>query len=96
MLHRAEARGAVVFVDHVYLFHPAWTAFKDEVRRDGPVRSASASFGQAGPFRDDVGLLWDWGPHVVSLCLDLFGVAPDTASSAVLAVPPLIRPWART
>lgn len=80
VLQRAKARGAVVFVDHVYLFHPAWTALKDEVWRAGRIASVSATFGQTGPFRDDVGPLWDWGPHVVSMCLDLFGAAPDMAS----------------
>src|SRR3989338_8579509 len=29
-----------------------------------------------GPFRLDTTALWDWGPHDLSLCLDLLGAAP--------------------
>lgn len=74
--------GALVLVDHVYLFHPGYIALKEQAKALGPIRSIQSVGGNWGPFRPDVPVLWDWGPHDVALCLDLLGEMP-TAVDAV-------------
>jgi predicted dehydrogenase len=80
LLARAETAGSAVLVDHIYLFHPAWPAFRRLAGETASIQRITGCFGQAGPFRENVPLLWDWGPHVVALCLDLFGRTPDKAA----------------
>jgi predicted dehydrogenase len=71
-----ERAGVPVLVDHIHLFHPAFQALKREARRLGPVRHIRSEGGNYGPFREDTTSLWDFGPHDLSLCIDLMGGAP--------------------
>ena len=32
--------------------------------------------GGLGPFRENISGLWDWGPHDISMCLDIVGSMP--------------------
>jgi len=76
LLALEEDRGVPVIVDHTYLFHPGFRAMKQEARSLGGLQSLRTAGGNWGPFRDDVDVLWDWGPHDVALCLDLVGDRP--------------------
>ncbi len=89
LLVAAEASGAAVLVDHIYLYHPAWPILLSETAR-GP-QAVDATFGQTGPFRKDTTVLWDWGPHVLALCLDLFGAPPDQATLDRAALTPMAK-----
>ena len=42
----------------------------------GPIREIAAVAGNRGPYREDVAVLWDWGPHDVAMALDLVGASP--------------------
>jgi predicted dehydrogenase len=64
-------------VDHTHVFSSAFETLKDRARRlEPPVRIRSIG-GNRGPYRDDVDGLWDYGPHDVSMCLDLVGEEPS-------------------
>ncbi|MBI4184336.1 MAG: Gfo/Idh/MocA family oxidoreductase [Proteobacteria bacterium] len=76
LLSLARARRALVMVDHTYLFHPAWAALKRRAATLGEVRAIRAAAGNWGPFRGDVSVLWDWGPHDLAMLLDLLGRRP--------------------
>ena len=84
----ASARGIFVMVDHVLLFHPANQALKRAVRADGPVRGITGRAGARGPYRMDAGALWDWGPHDVSMCIDLLGTEPEALDAECLESQP--------
>ena len=77
----AAARGVLVMVDHVHLFHPAFEALKRAAAEHGPVRAIEASAGGPGA-RPGVAALWDWGPHDVAMCIDLLGAPPESAQAA--------------
>lgn len=68
--------GVPVLVDHTQLFHPAFPILKARAESYGPVRFIRSEGMGFGPFRSDVSVLWDWGPHEVSLCLALLGTVP--------------------
>ena len=75
------ARGIPVLVDHTQLFNPAYEALKVRAEFLGPVRFIRSDSMGFGPFRPDVGVLWDWAPHDISLCLDLLGAVPSSVSA---------------
>lgn len=77
----AEKFGKTVIVDHTQLFHPAWIELKRRLPQLGPVRTIRSAGGNQGPFRTDTTVLWDWGPHDISMCIDLTGGVPETVSA---------------
>lgn len=66
LLKLARFMGSIVFTGHTRLYSSAWRAFKTEAREVG-VKSVYAVAG--GPCK--LVPLWDWGPHLVSMCMDL-------------------------
>lgn len=62
---------SIVMVEHTHLFHPAFRALKAAVIARGKPVAIRASAGNTGPYRADVSVLWDWGPHDVAMALDL-------------------------
>lgn len=72
-LNKKESK---VLVGHVYLFDPAFKKTKDLFKNLGKIRYISYESVNRGPFRDDMSILWDMGPHPISILLDLFGQDP--------------------
>ncbi len=80
----AQARDGLVMVDHIHLFSPAFRALKREAAKLGPLRRMESEAGSQGPFRKATPVLWDWGAHDISMCLDLMGEAPSEISARCL------------
>lgn len=59
-----------VLTGHLYLYNPAYQVFKSKFMRIREVKTISFE-GFNSPVRNDVSVIWDWGPHPVSLLLDL-------------------------
>jgi len=75
---RVQASGVPVLVDHTHLFSPAYQALTRDLEEHGePIRLILSEGMAFGPFRAHTPALWDWGPHDVSLCLDLLGECPE-------------------
>ena len=81
----AAARAACLplLVDFIHLFNPAYRALRNALSGAGPIRRIESIGGNHGPFRRDCPPLWDYGPHDLSLCLDLTQ-SPVTRLSARL------------
>lgn len=73
---QAEKSGAVAMTDHVHLFHPGYAELKRRLPALAPIHGLRARGGRFGPFRAEVPVLWDWGPHDVAFALDLLGPEP--------------------
>jgi predicted dehydrogenase len=73
---QARARNGLVMVGHTHLFHPAFEELKRQAPRLGTIRAIEAEAGARGPYRADVPVLWDWGPHDVAMCLELLQRSP--------------------
>lgn len=76
---QVRTRKGRVMVDHTHLFHPAFEELKRQMAALGMIREIEAEAGNQGPYREDVPVLWDWGPHDVAMCLDLLGEPPREA-----------------
>jgi predicted dehydrogenase len=81
----AVERRVYALVEHTHLFSPAFRALKKLAARHGGVREIHSEAGNQGPYRRDVPVLWDWGPHDVAMCLDLMQEAPAAAACTVKA-----------
>lgn len=66
LLSISKAQEAIVFSGHTRLYSTAWRAFKEKAMKQG-VNSVYATAG--GPCKIDP--LYDWGSHLVAMCLDL-------------------------
>ena len=77
-----------VLVEHTHLFSPAFRALKGLVGRHGGARAIHSEASNHGPYRRDVSVLWDWGPHDVAMCLDLMQQAPASAVCSVIESSP--------
>jgi len=87
LLDLAKTRGVLTMVDHTQLHLPAYEALKARAQALGPVTAIRSSGGNHGPFRAGISALWDYGPHDVSLCLDLLGEKPSSIQAEDLQAP---------
>ena len=80
LLNVAKEQRAIVLVDHIHLYHPAFRVMKRLGKALGPVRAIHSMAGSWGPFRRDTSVLWDRGSHDVAMCIDILGHEPSQAS----------------
>ena len=83
LLDYAEQQRAIVHVDHIHLYHPAFRILKNVGKDLGPVRAIHGLAGGWGPFRKDTSVLWDRGSHDVAMCIDLLGQGPESVSARI-------------
>lgn len=76
-----EGRKNVLMVGHIQLYNPAFQKAKLLSKRIGDIYSISLEGCNNGPFRDDISVLWDWGPHHIAMCLDILEREPDNVSA---------------
>ncbi|MCH8748380.1 Gfo/Idh/MocA family oxidoreductase, partial [Patescibacteria group bacterium] len=92
-LRRAAKKfGAPVFVGHLQLYNPAYLKTRELAQKLGGIRSLYFEGLNNGPYRNDMSVLWDWGPHPVSMVLDLLKAQPSHISAWGSA---LLRPRTR-
>lgn len=73
----ADACRSSVMVGHTFLYNPAFVEVKNLVKKIGKINYISSEGMDYGPIRSDISALWDWAPHDISMCLELFGTLPD-------------------
>lgn len=73
-----------VLLGHTYLFDPAYNRTKELAQTMGQIRFISYEGLNNGPIRPDTSVLWDWGPHAISLCLDIYQEEPVQISAWAL------------
>ena len=76
ILDAARAAPAVVMVNHIHLYNPAFQQLERALAGRGSLRCLRSLAGAWGPFRPDVSCLWDYGPHEVYLTLRLMQADP--------------------
>lgn len=80
----ADDADVLVVIGHTHLFSPAYRALKRRGDALGHLCSTKSSAGNDGPARPDASVLWDWGPHDVAMCLDLFGDFPNSVRASIV------------
>jgi predicted dehydrogenase len=74
-----------VFVDHIFVHSFGWSIFKSASHDMGKLIRVQSKGGAPLPIRDSISPLWDWGPHDISLVLDLVGLKPLSISAGLQA-----------
>ncbi len=59
-----------VLIGHTQIYNPAYQKVKTLIKEIGTIKSIDFE-GLLSLERDDMSVIWDWGPHPVSLSLDL-------------------------
>ncbi len=80
----ADARGRVLMVDHLLVYHPAVQKLKDLVT-DGTLGKVFYLYGNRqnlGIVRADENALWSLGPHDISVMLWLVGERPSEVAAS--------------
>jgi len=77
MIDLARRQRLALEVDHIDWFNPAWITLKECLGSIGAPRSVEAIFGSNTVLSADVAPRWQWAPHPIGLCLDLFGRPVD-------------------
>jgi predicted dehydrogenase len=79
----AERLGLVAMVGHTFQFNPAVNAMRDLIQRQdlGRIYYISATRVNLGLFQPDINVIWDLGPHDVSILLHVLGVDPLSVSA---------------
>jgi len=79
----AERAGKVMMVGHLLAYHPAMAYLRDLVG-SGALGTLYYLYSQRvnlGRIRTDESALWSFGPHDLTMILDLVGAEPDTVSA---------------
>jgi predicted dehydrogenase len=76
LVDQAHRSRVLVMVDHTHLFSAAFRELKSRGASLGDLVRTRSAGGNWGPFRPDTPVLWDWGPHDIAMCLELFCAAP--------------------
>jgi len=72
-----------VFVDHIFVHSFGWSIFKNASHDMGKLIRVQSKGGAPLPIRDSISPLWDWGPHDISLVLDLVGLTPSSIKASI-------------
>jgi predicted dehydrogenase len=80
MRDAAKRSGAVVFVGHIYLHHPAFRTALKLLPSLGPIRHVLCE-GMNNHPRTDSSVLWDWLPHHLSMGRSVLARDPDSVSA---------------
>jgi predicted dehydrogenase len=80
LIARANRAGRVLMCGHTFLYSPPVRAVRRLLDEGalGDVYFASSSRVNLGPYRSDVSVVWDLGPHDFSILLHWFGAPPAT------------------
>lgn len=86
LVDRAGRERVLVMVGHTHLYSAAFRELKSRGALLGDLLHTRSAGGNWGPFRPDTPVLWDWGPHDVAMCLDLFDAAPTRVDARRVVV----------
>lgn len=77
LLKNAKEKKSIVVIDHIYLFNNQFINLKNKLalenKKTFKINTIGANY---GPFRKDVTVLWDYGPHDIAMVIDLLNEDP--------------------
>ena len=76
-----ERKKSRILVGHIFLYNPAFQKFVESVSKIGDISYLELTGCDLGPVRKDVSCLWDWGPHDISMALEILKKTPISASA---------------
>ena len=81
---RAVSRNCPFFVNLIHLYSAGYVELSRRIDEIGPLEHIEAIGGNVGPFRRYMSGMWDYGPHDLSMVLDIAGEAPESIEATRL------------
>jgi predicted dehydrogenase len=83
LVHMAREKGLTLLVDHIFLYSPAVSCLKKLIGAGemGALHYTESTRINLGPPTARFNVLWDLGPHDISIALFLFGESPERVSA---------------
>jgi predicted dehydrogenase len=81
---KARQCRTLAMVGHTQLFNAAFRGLKQHLPQIGALKRITIKTGNWGPVRPGVRALWDYAPHDIAMCLDLFQRPPDKIAAVLL------------
>ncbi len=76
----------LVMVGHTHLYSAAFRRLMAQGESLGQLLEVRSTGSNWGPFRPDTPMMWDWAPHDLAMCLELFGSVPPSIDAERTAV----------
>lgn len=73
----SRKQNVLCMVNYIHLYANGYKDLKKNVGACGRVREIYSESFAYGPFRSGASVLWDWGCHDISMCIDLLGRTPE-------------------
>lgn len=81
LVQLARTQKKHILVDHIYLYHPAVRHIQHLLTTEiGTVQYIDSTRINLGLFQNDVDVVWDLGPHDISICNYLLDAIPERVS----------------
>jgi len=83
LVRAAKEHNLVLMVGHTFLYSPPVRKIKELLDDNaiGPILAIDSNRVNLGIFRGDVDVLWDLGPHDISIIMYLLGKSPETVGA---------------
>ena len=82
LLDLSLKKKSIVLVGHLQLYNPAFLKIIEIIEDIGNILIIDFQ-AHSSPKRDDCPVIWDWGPHFVSMCLEITKDLPERISSKI-------------
>lgn len=80
IMELAKEFNVLIMVGHTHLYSSAFREMKHIGKNLGILKSIISFGGNQGPYREDVSALWDYAPHDIAMCCELFEQFPKAIS----------------
>jgi len=67
----------LAMVGHTHLYSHAYCNLKEIIKPLGRINKIFSCAGNWGPFRENIPMLWDYAPHDIAMCLDIYSGIPE-------------------
>jgi len=82
----AQKQQIPCLIDNTQLFNPAFIELVKTFKND-PIKSIVSKSASFGPFRKDIGILWDWCGHDLSMMIRLLKETPISVKANLISHP---------
>lgn len=70
LLYLSSQKGSIVLVGHLHLYNPAFLKVIEKLKKIGKIQFLNYQ-AHSSPIKGDCPIIWDWGPHFISMFLEI-------------------------
>jgi len=82
----SQKKKKILMVGYIYLYNPAFAKLLRIIKKIGKVRYIQTEGFDWTPSRKDISVLWDWGSHDISMCLQIMQQFPKKIHASAYGI----------